>query len=160
MAHESISEERLHKIPVHRVKLDKIASNGLILDIGGGGEGIIVKLNGDKVVSIDSSREELMETQNDSLKIVLDVTNLQFIDSSFDVATSFFSLMYFNQTNKGKVFKEIFRVVKPNGRFLIWDVEINELIEKDRDIFVISLEISLPNETINTRKDNKTFFML
>ena len=64
------------------------------------GEGIIGNLNGNQVVAIDKNERELKETQNEALKIVMDATELKFLSQSFDVCTSFFSLMYFNYITK------------------------------------------------------------
>ena len=46
------------------IELSSIETDGLILDIGGGGEGVIGKLNGKQVVAIDTSERELLETRN------------------------------------------------------------------------------------------------
>ncbi|MDH5201498.1 MAG: hypothetical protein OEW93_11465, partial [Candidatus Bathyarchaeota archaeon] len=59
-----------------RLEMAPLKAEGFILDIGGGGEGIIGKLNGRQVVSIDLSAGELEETDNESLKIVMDATDL------------------------------------------------------------------------------------
>src|SRR5512136_2785483 len=61
------------------IVMKPVRTDGFILDVGGGGEGIIGKLNGKQVVSIDTSEEELEETKNESLKIVMDATDLKFI---------------------------------------------------------------------------------
>ncbi|AZR74869.1 hypothetical protein BBF96_08035 [Anoxybacter fermentans] len=124
-------------------------TNGFILDLGGGGEGIIGKLNGRQVVAIDMREEELQEIKNDALKIVMDARNLKFLPESFDICTSFFSLMYIPESDHVKVFKEVYQVLKSNRKFLIWDVEIPEK-QKGYDIFVVQLKIFLPNEEIET----------
>jgi len=72
------------------VKLSPIETDGFILDIGGGGEGIVGKLNGGQVVAIDISKRELLETQNEALKVIMDATELKFLPKSIDVCTSFF----------------------------------------------------------------------
>ena len=77
-----------------RIEMEPIDAEGFILDIGGGGEGIIGRLNGREVVAIDLSSEELEETENDALKIVMDATDLRFVPSTFAAATSFFTLLY------------------------------------------------------------------
>lgn len=42
------------------IELNPIITEGFILDIGGGGEGIIGKLNGKKVIAIDKNENELL----------------------------------------------------------------------------------------------------
>ncbi|OKY78494.1 MAG: SAM-dependent methyltransferase [Candidatus Methanohalarchaeum thermophilum] len=66
------------------------------MDIGGGGEGVISKLQDNKVISIGKVEKELIEAQKstlNSLNILMDATNLNFLEESFEVVTSFFTLM-------------------------------------------------------------------
>ena len=129
--------------------MNPIETDGLILDIGGGGEGIIGKLNGKQVISIDVSRKELEETPNEALKIVMDATDLKFLSESFDVCTAFFTLMYIPKNQHLKVFKEVHRVLKNSGRFLIWDVKIRER-NKQYSVFMVPLRVKLSSEDIET----------
>ncbi len=115
------------------------------MDIGGGGEGIIGKLNGRQVVAIDSSERELLGTQNEALKVIMDATELKFLPKSFDICTSFFSLLYIPKNKHLKVFKEVHRVLKDNGRFLLWDARIPEK-HGDYKAFLVRLKVRLPNE--------------
>jgi ubiquinone/menaquinone biosynthesis C-methylase UbiE len=131
------------------IELSPIKTDGFILDVGGGGEGIIGKLNGKQVVAIDTSEQELRETENEALKIVMDASGLKFLPESFGVCTAFFSLMYFNHEQQSETFKEAYRVLKVNGRFLIWDVEIPRK-RRDYIAFSIRLGIKLPNEDVKT----------
>jgi ubiquinone/menaquinone biosynthesis C-methylase UbiE len=108
------------------VEVSRIETDGLILDVGGGGEGIIGRLNGEQVVAIDTREGELMETHNEALKVVMDAADLRFLPKSFDVCTAFFSLMYIPKSIHQKVFEEVFRVLKDRGRFLIWNARIPE----------------------------------
>jgi ubiquinone/menaquinone biosynthesis C-methylase UbiE len=130
---------------IHSVELTPIETDGLILDIGGGGEGIIGKLNGRQVVAVDTSERELQETQNKALKVVMDATDLKFLPESFDVCTSFFSIMYIPNDKHLKVFKEAYRVLKKGGKFLMWDVRIPEK-RGDYKAFLVRLKVRLPTE--------------
>jgi SAM-dependent methyltransferase len=130
------------------VELSPIETEGLILDIGGGGEGIIGKLNGRQVVAVDTSERELRETQNEALTVVMDATDLKFLPESFDVCTSFFSLMYIPTDKHSKVFSEAYRVLKNHGRFLVWDVGIPQK-RGDYKAFLVRLKVRLPNEEID-----------
>ena len=63
--------------------------NGKILDIGGGGEGIIGRLYTNQVVAIDIRQDELDEAPTGFEKILMDATQLDFKDNSFDHITSY-----------------------------------------------------------------------
>ena len=138
-----------HSGETRSIELIPIETEGLILDIGGGGQGIIGKLNGKQVVAIDKSERELEETQNEALKVVMDATALKFLSESFDVCTAFFTLMYIPKIKHLKVFKEAYRVLTDNGRFLLWDVTIPERVE-DYKVFMVRLKVRLPNEEVET----------
>ena len=131
------------------IDLNPLETKGFILDIGGGGEGIIGKLNGTQVVAIDTSERELAETKNKALKVVMDATDLKFLPDSFDICTAFFSLMYIPKSKHSKVFQETQRVLKDNGQFLLWDVKIPEREKKYRQI-IVRLNVQLPDETVKT----------
>ena len=142
-------EEEYYAIEKQKITMKPIETEGLILDIGGGGEGIIGRLNGKQVVAIDKRLDELQETKNDSVKIVMDATDLKFLPSSFDVVTSFFSLMYIKNEDHQKVFKEIHKVLRSNGKFHVWDVGIPKK-HADKNVFVMPLEVILPGGKVNT----------
>jgi SAM-dependent methyltransferase len=144
-----MSSKEYYMIEKQTIQMDPLQTNGLILDIGGGGEGIVGRLHGRQVVAIDIRIEELAETKNESLRIVMDATDLKFLPSSFDVTTSFFSLMYIKNDCHLKVFKEIHEVLKSEGRFYIWDVRIPSK-QLDKPVFAVPLEIVLPNEKVET----------
>ena len=137
-------EERIREFPTQKVTLEEFEASGHILDLGGGGEGVIGRIKGETVVAIDISKEELEGAPAGPLKIVMDATDLQFLDSSFDLATSFFTLMYIPETSHKKVFSEICRVLKPEGRFLVWDVTFPARKDEVKDIAVFPMFISLP----------------
>jgi ubiquinone/menaquinone biosynthesis C-methylase UbiE len=142
-------EQEYYATEKQTIEMKPIETKGLILDIGGGGEGIIGRLNGRNVVAVDTRIEELEETKNDSLKVVMDATDLKFLPSSFDVATSFFSMMYIKNDKHRQVFQEIHKVLKRHGTFHIWDVRIPPK-HVDKPIFAVFLEILLPNEKAKT----------
>lgn len=131
------------------IELLPIETEGFILDIGGGGEGIIGRLNGKQVIAIDTNERELEETVNEALKIVMDATDLKFLPKSFDFCTAFFSLMYIPKEKHLRVFEEVYRVLKKNGRLLLWDVTIPERIG-DYRAFMVRLKIKLPQEETET----------
>lgn len=128
-------------IPLHR-ELD-----GRILDIGGGGEGIIGRLYRSQVVAIDNRQEELEEAPDGFQKVLMDVTDLQYADGSFDHVTSFFSLMFMSECEQRQAIREAARVLKEGGKLHIWDCDI---ISAYPEPFCVDLEIHLPKESIST----------
>jgi ubiquinone/menaquinone biosynthesis C-methylase UbiE len=144
-----MEKKKYYMTQVQLVELSPIKTEGFILDIGGGGEGIIGKLNGRQVIAIDISKEELHETRNEALKVLMDATNLGFLSKSFGVSTAFFTFMYIPNHMHLKVFKEVHRVLKDYGKFLVWDAKIPNK-SADYDIFVARLKVRLPNKEIET----------
>ena len=144
-----MEEDKYYYSPKQRVVLEEPEVEGLILDIGGGGEGVIGQLMGDKVIAIDLREDELEETDNDALKIVMDASDLRFLDKSFDMVTSFFSLMYIPDKLHQKVFQEVYRVLKEGSEFHIWEVEISEK-DEEYEAFILSLEYSIRGNVTET----------
>ena len=143
-------DERVFSIGVQTIDLADFKHNGIVLDIGGGGEGIIGQLLGGNVIAIDPRKDELEEAADGPLKIVMDATELKFLDKTFDAATSFFTLMYIGKQQHQKVFEEIYRVLKDGGEFVIWDVTIPQYLGGIQDIFVVPLEIALQEKKVLT----------
>lgn len=123
------------------IDLREVSLQGRILDIGGGGEGVIARHAGDQVIAIDIRLEELLESPDIGLKIVMDATELKFLDNTFDVVTCFYSLMYMSEKTVNKCLEEALRVLKPGGCLWIWDTEMPW--EKTADAFVVYLDITL-----------------
>ena len=148
--HPKISEDRLFFFEKQEVVVNDFDSAGYILDIGGGGEGVIGKLKGKQVIAIDPNKRELQEAAAGPLKIVMDARDLQFLDGAFSTATSFFTLMYIKGPDHEKVFSEVFRVLTPGGVFLIWDAVFPQRLDADKDRAVFPLLVKLPHEEIDT----------
>lgn len=123
---------------------------GYILDIGGGGEGIIGQMKPTQVIAVDLSKRELEEAPAGPLKIVMDATDLKFLDASFDTATAFFSLMYMRPEIQQRVFAEVFRVLTRGGRWLIWDAVIPRALESDTRGPVFRFRFHLPGKVVQT----------
>jgi SAM-dependent methyltransferase len=141
----------LQLFPTQEIVLHGCPGEGLILDIGGGGEGIIGRLMGDRVVAVDLSREELESAPPGNIKMVMDARELAFLDGSFHTATSFCTLMYIeDQEEQRQVLAEVLRVLEPGGRFLIWDVVVPAEHKDGKTTAVFPLKISLPGDTVRT----------
>ncbi|MTI68881.1 MAG: class I SAM-dependent methyltransferase [Firmicutes bacterium] len=131
------------------VDISDIKLKGKTLDLGGGGEGIILQLKNNNTVAIDLSEDELKETPDYGLKIVMDAKDLKFLDNYFETVTAFFSLMYIPKKDHKKVFKEAYRVLKKNGEFHIWDVKMPQK-EEGKIGFIVPLEVKIKEKTIET----------
>lgn len=131
------------------IELKPLAVDGFVLDIGGGGEGVIGRLMGRQVVAIDKSRSELEETVNEALKVEMDATDLKFLDVSFDAVTSFYTLMYMDDETHLKVLREAYRVLKKGGALHVWDVAMDPGAT-GKPFILVSVEARLPGETIET----------
>jgi ubiquinone/menaquinone biosynthesis C-methylase UbiE len=137
-----------------KINLGNINLNGRILDIGGGGEGVIGQLKGESVVSIDLRESELKEAleagDTKSLKIVMDAKDLKFLDDSFDTITAFFSIMYMPKRDHSKIFEEIHRVLREEGEFIIWDPIIPKRKDKEKKLYAVLITIQINNKEIIT----------
>ena len=107
----------------HKIRIDKTLA-GKILDIGGGGEGIISRVYRQQVTAIDNLQEELDEAPDICTKLLMDATALSFDECTFDHATAFYSLMYMSREEQKKAIGEVYRVLKQGGTFHIWDAVI------------------------------------
>ncbi len=148
---EGIDKKRMNFLPAEKINLEKFDCRGRILDIGGGGEGIIARRFGERVVAIDLSREELEEAPvNDALRIEMDARDLKFLDEEFLTITSFFTFMYMSPEDQKKAIREIFRVMKTDGEFFLWDIEIKPHDGGEKDVIVIELTVTIDGEEIKT----------
>jgi ubiquinone/menaquinone biosynthesis C-methylase UbiE len=147
-----VQDQRTHVFERQLVAVEGLPASGAILDIGGGGEGVIGLIAGQCVVAIDRLKEELEEAPAGPLKIVMDARDLQFLDGSFETATAFFSLMYMGNEDHRRVFEEVFRVLVPGGRFLIWDAIMPARSDETKDIAVFPISVELPGgKEVSTR---------
>lgn len=133
------------------VALPDFPAQGLILDIGGGGEGVIGQLKGKQVVAIDLLKRELEEAPGEPLlKIVMDARDLKFLDGVFPTATVFFTFMYIDPAGHAKVLSEIHRVLAPGGRVFIWDVIFPKKTDPGQLYVMYPLTVKLPAKEIRT----------
>ncbi len=143
--------DRYHVYDQQTIRVDDFESAGFILDIGGGGEGIIGVLKGNQVVAIDLRQSELEEAPNGPLKLVMDARDMRFLDETFDTVTAFFTLMYLkSRSDCRKVFAEAHRVLKPGARFLIWEANVSRPVETSKPAYVILLRVLVKDREIET----------
>ena len=116
------------------INIDK---NHTILDLGcGGGRNIEYFLTkADKVYGLDHSKTSVKMASEINKKaidtwrckiLVGDVKNLPFEDETIDIVTAFETIYFWNDIEE--CFKEIYRVLKNGGQFLI----CNEVSSKER----------------------------
>ena len=121
--------------------------SGRILDIGGGGEGVIGRVYGPQVTAIDISAEELAEAPEGFEKLVMDAGDMTFPDASFDHVTAFYSFLFISKDRHTQVFSEIARVLRPGGELHVWDCEVASAYPEP---FTVELDIDANGEPIHT----------
>lgn len=144
-------EERFDWFERVELDLQDFPSQGWVLDIGGGGEGVIGRLKGSAVVAIDLFKQELEEAPAGPLKIVMDARSLQFVDGSFQTVTVFFAFLYMQQEKDWRqVLTEIARVLQPGGCLHVWDVDLSERPAGRKDSFALPLLLRIGEERVDT----------
>jgi SAM-dependent methyltransferase len=126
------------------ITLPTLPGAGWILDIGGGGEGTIGQLCGQRVVAIDIFPRELAEAPGEFLRIIMNAGEMKFLDATFETATTFFFFLFAFPEDRAKILAEIHRVLRPGGRWLLWDVIVPPYPEDGTDLFIVRLKIHLP----------------
>ena len=148
---EELANEAVFFIDTEKIDLTNVKLEGKILDIGGGGEGVIGQFKKEQVIIIDPNKNELEEAPDTgALKIIMDAKELKFLDNTFDTATAFFTMMYIPVLDHKKVFQEIHRVLKLNGEFTLWDLTIPNRKNNVKDLFGVKLEVKIDDKIINT----------
>jgi ubiquinone/menaquinone biosynthesis C-methylase UbiE len=143
---DRLSPDRMYYFKRQKFVIGDFETHGCILDVGGGGEGVIGRLKGSHVVAIDLRRDELEEAPDGPLKIVMDACTLQFLDCTFHTVTAFCTMLYVNEADQEQVFREVFRVLAPFGKFFIWDFNLPHQPDPDKDIAVFPVSVHLPDQ--------------
>ncbi len=128
--------------PVRHVVIREIPP-GRVLDVGGGGEGVIAQVGGARIVAVDRYLSEIDEARGKapaSTWMVADATALPCPNRCFDHATAFFSCMYMPDDVKQRVFRETRRVLKKGGEFWIWDTPM----AAQGTVFAVRLRVDIP----------------
>ena len=145
-----VAQNRTLTFKMQNVTINDFEAEGYILAIGGGGEGTIGRLKGKQVIAVDISKPELEEAPDGPLKIIMDARDLKFLDNTFNTVTSFFTLMYIDGHDHEKVFSEMFRVLKPEGKLLLWGAIIPKQTKSDQDRVLVPLTIKLAQKVVRT----------
>jgi SAM-dependent methyltransferase len=136
--------DRIHFLSKVTLALPELDSDGRILNLAHGGEDILGKNASGQVIAINLSVDELADIAPDSLGIVMSPCDLKFVDASFDLAVAFFSMLFVGCGHYSQMFREIFRVLKPGGRFLFWEALIPKQGESSADIVAIPVQVLSP----------------
>ena len=123
-----MTEQRtIFETPLQYIELQEFPSSNLILDVGGGGEGLASRIGKHQVCAIDFRLSEIREAQihdAPSNWFACDARALCFTESTFDHATIWFSLGYMrDDCTKRNVLNEVFRLdlrVGSCGELLIY----------------------------------------
>jgi ubiquinone/menaquinone biosynthesis C-methylase UbiE len=145
-----MNEERdTFTVPTQSIVLHQIGTEGLVLDIGGGGEALVSRIAGARVCAVDYRISEIREAQIHNPPanwFAADGRALPFQDSSFNLATLWFSLGYMNEWSiKRTVLTEVLRTLKSEGRLLIMASRID--CKEPRLLF--SVQFTLPDGTVS-----------
>ncbi|MFW9961755.1 MAG: class I SAM-dependent methyltransferase [Candidatus Thorarchaeota archaeon] len=136
-------------VPPQDIVLPQISTEGLVLDIGGGGEGLVSRIAGNNVCAVDYRISEIREAQIHNPPanwFAADGRALPFQDSTFDIATLWFSLGYMNEwSTKEAVLTEVLRTLKNEGKVLIMASRID--CKEQRLVF--SAHFTLPDGTVS-----------
>jgi len=146
-----MAEDKMFFINPQRIELTSVELNGRILDIGGGGEGIIGIYKGAQVITIDSKKSELEEAPDGNyLKIIMDAKDLQFLDGTFETVTAFYLFMYVPMENRKEIFEEIYRVLKEGGELVLWDMVITKKGESNKELYGADVKVIIGDKEIDT----------
>jgi SAM-dependent methyltransferase len=143
-------EEQIWQAPRQIIPVEDFSARAPILDIGGGGWGVIGQLKGQQVIAIDISDKELREAPpGPFVKVIMDARRLQFLDDAFPTATVFFTFLFMSPADHEQVFRELRRVLVPGGRLLIWDAVLPDLADARKRFATIPITFKLPGKEIN-----------
>lgn len=129
-----------------KLRIEKDLS-GPVLDLGGGGEGVIGWVYGRQAVAIDNCREELDEAPEGPEKLLMDAASLTFEDASFQHVTAFFSFLYMSSAVQAQAIAQAARVLRPGGSLQIWDAEVASAFPEP---FLIDVDVDAAGTAIHT----------
>ena len=141
----------VHMAPPNRVLVeDPYTDEDRIIDLGGGGEGVIGQVRRAQVTAVDLRQGELDEAPDGPIKVVADARELPFSDGEFDAATAFYFLMYVASSDRETVLEEAHRVLRLGATLRIWDATIPAPRPRGAKTFMVPVCAKLPGRTIRT----------
>ncbi|MFW9927416.1 MAG: class I SAM-dependent methyltransferase [Candidatus Thorarchaeota archaeon] len=144
-----MSKYSVFETPIQEIHLPLLPLRGLVIDVGGGSEGLVSRMEGSRVCAVDINFAKIREAMiHGSLSnwFTCDGQTLCFASHSFDIATLFFSLGYMrDHETKVRVLEEVYRVLKPDGLVYIKASRIDD----DYDKLVFLADFILPDGTVS-----------
>ena len=123
-----MSFEAPFETPVQTIGLKQLPPEGLIIDIGGGGEGLVSRIERSRVCVVDINLNKIREAMiygQASQWILSDGRMLSMKEEMFNVATLWFSLGYVQDwDSKARVLEEVARVLRQSGHISILGARI------------------------------------
>ncbi|BAA29298.1 class I SAM-dependent methyltransferase [Pyrococcus horikoshii] len=119
---------------------------GKVLDLacGVGGFSFLLEDYGFEVVGVDISedmirkaREYAKSRESNVEFIVGDARKLSFEDKTFDYVIFIDSIVHFEPLELNQVFKEVRRVLKPSGKFIMYFTDLRELLPRLKESLVV-----------------------
>jgi ubiquinone/menaquinone biosynthesis C-methylase UbiE len=142
------AEHSVLETPLQDIILHRPPGSGLLLDVGGGGEGIVSRIEGPRVCAIDISLSEIREAQiygSSPQWLACDGRALCFRSGAFDVVTIWFALDYMaDWKTKHEVIREANRVLKPKGLLSV----LSSRIVCPEEEYLLRMRYTLPDGTI------------
>lgn len=147
---------RTEKMHNGTIALANLQSGEAILDVGCGTGKLILKAekvvgHSGTAVGLDVEPAMVAQAQNNATKThshstfgVASIDNIPYPDNSFDVVVSSLVYHHLSPQQKQDGFREVMRVLKPNGRFLIADLNPSRR----------SIATSLPGHNQLTHEDH------
>lgn len=144
--------KKMYLAGVQGLDMKDVIFNGRVLDIGAGGEGIVGQIAGNQAIGIapEEHRKGLERAPGSGIKIMMDAKDMKFLDNTFDTAAAFYTLMYIDNIHHKTVFSEIYRVLKPEGECMIWDMAVPERTSNEKEIYLLGMEIKLKDTKVLT----------
>ncbi len=144
-----MNNQTVFEPPMQYIRLQDIFDDQRILDVGGGGEGLVARVAGSRVCVVDSNIDKIREArihEEQANWFNCDGASLCFKDASFDLATLWFSLGYMRSWHvKEQVLKETYRVLRDDARLSIWAGRI----DCDEQGFLLRTDIIFPDGTVS-----------
>jgi ubiquinone/menaquinone biosynthesis C-methylase UbiE len=144
-----LSLESSFETPVQKIELKHLPQEGFIIDIGGGGEGLVSRIEASRVCVVDINLNKIREAMiygQVSQWILSDARMLSVKDERFNVATLWFSLGYVqDRDSKAQVLAEVARVLRQSGHISI----LGARITCSEPRFVLRTLLHLPDGSVS-----------